>query len=926
MELQFNGQFLFGDDLYDNGISDLAFVSDNDGTLMLVTVTSGRGGAVTWTVADFTELGATSMRSAWTQVASATGPGIVPLDQPLGTGLLFTGLDADSVTLTETNGHGGLRPLKVASAQGEIWTSGAQLDNGLIALAAADGSGFSLFQSASASSLAFQTHIHDTGLTHAEGITAMAAVGNVLLVGSATEYGISSYIASGGSVVAVNSFGQGNGVGILIPTAIETTQINGQGFAIVASAAGSTGVLNVFRVGLDGSLMPTDQAMDTLESRFGQVQDIAVAPYGDGALVVAGGGDHGLAAMALLSNGRLVHLASFEDTSELALAGVTGLELRIEGNTAYVFATTQGDSGVSVMSLDLAAWGHWRVATGANLNGTSGNDILMTGATATTLSGGAGADLFVVSGAGNATHQINGFNPAQDRLNLADWSFLYSANDLTIQTTATGAIITHRDETLILTGVNAQPLAAEAVRATVELAMSRPPKAPSQEVTGGSGNDTLTGSWANDTLSGGGGADMLYGGAGDDLLYGGTGNDWLDGGDGSDVLYGGDGNDTLVGGLGNDTLYGGAGTDQAILGVTRDEATVVEYDRASWTLVIESAEGRDAFVQVEYFVFDDVTYHFDDLEPAPDAAGISLTGTPTKDRLTGTEYDDYLSGLRGRDVLRGRDGEDTLFGGGGADTIFGGSGDDYIDGGGARDLLYGGGGDDVIYGRGASDTVYGGGGDDHIFGNAGDDLLYGDDGADTIIGGKGHDTIFGGNGNDRLLGRTGDDVLSGGSGQDTLYGGAGHDVLHGDSGQNALFGGKGADTIFGGLHADHIEGGAGADLIFGGAGDNLIFGGGGRDIIHAGNGNDTLFGGAAADTFVFAEMSGENVIGDFELRDSLLLQESLANGQTAQQIAQGATAYMDGLIIVLEGGVTITLENFADRDALAGLIDFFPDI
>ena len=65
-----------------------------------------------------------------------------------------------------------------------------------------------------------------------------------------------------------------------------------------------------------------------------------------------------------------------------------------------------------------------------------------------------------------------------------------------------------------------------------------------ENLTGGSGNDTLTGDTAanvldgadgDDTLIGGGGADTLIGGVGDDVLVGGGGTDIIDGGDGIDT-------------------------------------------------------------------------------------------------------------------------------------------------------------------------------------------------------------------------------------------------------------------------------------------------------------------------------------------------------------------------------------------------------
>ena len=59
-----------------------------------------------------------------------------------------------------------------------------------------------------------------------------------------------------------------------------------------------------------------------------------------------------------------------------------------------------------------------------------------------------------------------------------------------------------------------------------------------ENITSGSGNDTLTGQWLDNVL---------------------------DGGYGNDKLYGNWGNDTLIG-LGNDTLNGGAGIDTIVYG------------------------------------------------------------------------------------------------------------------------------------------------------------------------------------------------------------------------------------------------------------------------------------------------------------------------------------------------------------------------
>jgi Ca2+-binding RTX toxin-like protein len=94
-------------------------------------------------------------------------------------------------------------------------------------------------------------------------------------------------------------------------------------------------------------------------------------------------------------------------------------------------------------------------------------------------------------------------------------------------------------------------------------------------LTGGSGPDSLTANQAANVLTGNAGNDTLYGNNGADYLYGDEGNDSLFGGDNAagttDILHGGNGNDSLDGQGGQDSLYGDAGTD-TLRGGTDDYA------------------------------------------------------------------------------------------------------------------------------------------------------------------------------------------------------------------------------------------------------------------------------------------------------------------------------------------------------------------
>ena len=180
----------------------------------------------------------------------------------------------------------------------------------------------------------------------------------------------------------------------------------------------------------------------------------------------------------------------------------------------------------------------------------------------------------------------------------------------------------------------------------------------SENLYGGSGNDTLTAGGGNDSLWGGAGDDQLYGQGGNDRLYGEAGNDTLQGGDGLDILVGGDGSDSLDGGAGNDVLIGdGQGELQSVIEGTVNAETFRDF------LDLKSPEVLESYMS-----------KFE----------------------TENDGNDTLEGGDGDDMLFGMGGDDQLFGGAGDDILIGGSGNDYLDGGEGRDTIYAGDGNDII--------------------------------------------------------------------------------------------------------------------------------------------------------------------------------------------------------------------------------------
>lgn len=247
-------------------------------------------------------------------------------------------------------------------------------------------------------------------------------------------------------------------------------------------------------------------------------------------------------------------------------------------------------------------------------------------------------------------------------------------------------------------------------------------------VQAGSGNTAIRGSGGNDTLLGGSGTDTIEAGAGNESVVGGTGDDAILGGAGNDTLMaGGDGKDTIVAGSGATTIYGGGGSDLLEGGDRTD--------------IIYAGDGgtADAPTQV-----------------------VAGSGDTT---IYGGDGRDLIAGGGGNDLIYAGDGgsDDAptqVVAGSGNTTVYGGAGDDQIFGGSGTDVLYGGdgGSDDapslVTAGTGLA-TLYGGAGPSVLRDSLGgsDILVAGTD--DTALYGIGSDTLVAGQGNDYMSGSQG---------------------------------------------------------------------------------------------------------------------------------------------------------------------------
>ena len=367
-----------------------------------------------------------------------------------------------------------------------------------------------------------------------------------------------------------------------------------------------------------------------------------------------------------------------------------------------------------------------------------------------------------------------------------------------------------------------------------------------ENLTTGSGSDSLTGSALANRLIAGGGNDTVLAGAGDDLLIGGLGNDILDGGIGTDTAD-----------------YTGATAVVVNLALAVAQTTGVGNDTLTGIENVVSGSGNDR-----------------------------LTGDTADNSLTAGAGNDTLSGGAGNDVMDGGTGTDLGdFSGATSVTVnlatasaqATGLGNDTLAG---IENLLSGSGNDTLLGDGGNNTLTAGSGNDTVGGGLGNDLMDGGIGTDTAdftgitavvvnLGlavaqttGLGIDTlsnfenVISGSGNDRLTGSALDNSLHGGAGDDSLLGGAGNDVMDGGTDSDtvdfsgtaaiavnlnlttAQATGQGNDTL---LNVENIVSGSGNDSLAGDGGNNSLNAGAGNDTLAGGTGNDVLDGGIGND-------------------------------------------------------------------------------
>ncbi|GAB4394063.1 MAG: hypothetical protein Tsb0032_15820 [Kiloniellaceae bacterium] len=226
-------------------------------------------------------------------------------------------------------------------------------------------------------------------------------------------------------------------------------------------------------------------------------------------------------------------------------------------------------------------------------------------------------------------------------------------------------------------------------------------------------------------------------------------------------------------------------------------------------------------------------------------------------------------------------------------------------------------------------------------------------GDDTLLGGSGADTLDGGAGNDDLRGLAGDDLLLGGAGDDSLTGGRGTDSFDGGDGRDSVSfaqsrtpwtvdllqgSAQNGDTLENLVAIEDVVGGGGADTLRGDHGDNALHGGAGGDNLNGRQGDDLLVGGAGSDFYFFRGFDkpggdGQDTIVGFEGGHERLAFKDVIDadgdgdrdlGDLLAAVAEVSDSGPGGDVVVsFDNGASITFAGAGDgtRDSLTDLVD-----
>ena len=472
--------------------------------------------------------------------------------------------------------------------------------------------------------------------------------------------------------------------------------------------------------------------------------------------------------------------------------------------------------------------------SGANLQGSSGNDFVENNADKVKINTGAGNDFVsnwcssvtIDAGAGKDSIYING------------------GSDISVNGGADRDYINNSTSYVTIEGGEDKDYIYNEINASLTV------------IDGGKSNDTVQNYADYVTISGGDENDLINNRGGENIsINGGAGDDTIKIVYGDNILINykeGDGNDKVYGFSYLSTLKIGDGKKDTYTTVKSGSDIIVKVKDSKITL--KSAAYLDKLnikgTDSAYLTLKNGSSAKQTISAAIKVADASkcikafrLTGNKLANTILGGSKNDTFFGGNGNDSVLGNAGNDKLYGQNGADTLDGGKGNDTLTGGKGKDLFVFNGGNDVI-------TDY----------SAGDRILIDADVISSTLNGS--DAVF-------IVGKNTLTVKDVGRSELTLVDAEGSElttiigsVIYDDEYNSKV-------TLASGIEIGDASERTMAINVVGNALDNTIIGSLKNDTLYGAKGNDTLYGGDGADVFYYAKGDGKDIIYGFDSKDTL---------------------------------------------------------
>ena len=285
---------------------------------------------------------------------------------------------------------------------------------------------------------------------------------NFMFAGSTFDAGIEAFLVNPDGSLTTTYAMEDSEIGFFNPSAMAALQIGARAFMVMGATG--TDELVVLRVSQGGKMKVVDRLVDTNDTRFEQVSTIKLFQYEGRDLLLAAGSDDGFTILEIDHRGRLHHVTTIADDFDTTLDNLADLEIVELDGRLFVFAASPTEHGFTQFELffttpqiinggrnkqTLVGTAGDDVINGYGgrdiIDGGAGNDILIDGRGKDFLTGGEGADVFRFRDDGKKD-VITDFEIGIDKIDLTDFSMLYTHYDLDIRSRIDGALLVFGDD------------------------------------------------------------------------------------------------------------------------------------------------------------------------------------------------------------------------------------------------------------------------------------------------------------------------------------------------------------------------------------------------------------------------------------------------------------------------------------------------